>query len=623
MAEWPGTGVLAGGAGHALVVREEGQLWEFGTNQPTSLGSVTNLAVFSTNRFLPRRVGSQVGWSAVEAMGDAQGTGFALREDGSLWGWGDNSLGQLGDGTGASRKTPSSAGSGRVWKTVSARGGAVFAVQQEGTLWAWGLNEPGSGMLGIGRGRGRIQFSPVQIGSASDWRAVQASRGSVTVVTNLLVTTVTNTNTGVVTSVTNRVVQTLSAGQGGAGLRGSGEIWAWGTALVRTTISNVNSTNGLVVALTTNFAPVRIGADADWKQLVFAHEAFALKQDGSLWRYNESSEALEPFPSSTNSNHAGWKVLRGFQTGQGTNATGHIVGLKTNGTVWAWGDNSTGQVDPQLGTEDLQEEPWQITGIDGVEDSGWGEIGVGPGHSLAMTAAGQLYSWGLSGYVPPALQSIPAPVEAPGVTWRSALAGADFSLGIDQDGRIYAWGVTGLANEASALVRFPETVSIGAAVANSDWTETGWKSGVAAFGRLLTGIDTGGSLKSWGNAEAMELSLPWWNPLKVQDEIRDFGQGWSRVTGSRGLTVAFTNTNSAATEQGLAAAVKVEGSLWTWGKTPSVNWGMDRKPQGIRPSGWGRKPGGRTLRWAELMSWRGSGMGACGGGAQTQTANLD
>ena len=577
-AEWPGAGELAGGAGHALVVREEGQLWEFGTNQPTSLGSWTNEAQLSTNRFLPRRVGSQSGWRGVETMGDTNGTSFALREDGSLWGWGDNRSGQLGDGTGVSRRTPSPAGAGQVWKTVSSRSGSVFAVRQDGTLWAWGLNEPASGTLGIGRGRARVQLAPVQIGSASDWQSVQASRGSLTVSTSSVVTTITNTNTGVVTTVTNRLVQTFGSGQGGAGLRGSGEIWAWGTALVRTaTITNTNSTNALIVALTTNFVPVRVGAAADWKQLAFAQASFALKQDGSLWRFNEASADFEPFPSATNANHAGWKVLRGFQTGEGTNATGHVVGLKTNGTLWAWGDNSTGQVDAQLSTEEAQEEPWPITGIDGVEDGDWSEVGAGPGHSLAMTKNGQVFSWGLSGYLPPALQRTPARVEAPGVSWGSALAGENFSLGLEKDGRIYAWGVTGITNAADAVVRLPELVSSGASPADPDWAETGWTNGLAVFGRVLGGIDGEGNLKTWGNPEGTVLFQPWWNPLRQAGGIRNFGPGWSRVTGSRGLALGTTNTNTTTPEQDFAAAIKTEGTLWTWGANEAGQLGDGTK----------------------------------------------
>jgi hypothetical protein len=483
--------------------------------------------------------------------------------------------------------------------------------------------------LGIGRGRARIQLAPVQIGSASDWRSVQASRGSLTVLTSSIVTTITNTNTGVVTTVTNRLVQTFGSGQGGAGLRGSGEIWAWGTTLVRTiTNTNTNSTNALIGALTTNFVPVRVGAAADWKQLAFAQASFALKQDGSLWRFNEASADFDPFPSATNANHAGWKVLRGFQTGEGTNATGHVVGLKTNGTLWAWGDNSAGQVDAQLSTEDPQEDPWPITGIDGVEDGDWSEVGAGPGHSLAMTANGQIFSWGLSGALPPVLQRTPARVEADGGSWISALAGENFSVGIQKDGRIYAWGVTGITNGTVALARLPEPISSGADSTDPDWAETGWTNGLAVFGRVLGGIDGEGNLKTWGNPEGTALLLPWWNPLRQGGGIRNFGPGWSRATGSRGLATGTTNTNALASGQDFAAAVKTEGSLWMWGANDLGQLGdgtkiaKDSPAQVGSESAWaGVSAGGaHTLAWKRDGSlW---GWGANSNGELGLTTNL-
>jgi alpha-tubulin suppressor-like RCC1 family protein len=623
-ADWPGVGALAGGNGHALVIREEGQLWETGTNKPTRLGTWTNEAELSTNRFLPRRIGSQAGWLGVEAMGDTGGTSFALREDGSLWGWGDNSLGQLGDGTGASRKTPSPAGAGLEWKSVSGRGGSVFAVRGDGTLWAWGLNEPGSGMLGIGRGRGRIQYAPVQIGSATDWRSVQASRGSVAVLTNDVVTTITNTNTGLVTRVTNRIISAFSAGRGGAGLRGSGEIWAWGTTLVRTvSVTNTNTTNALIGAVTTNFVPVQVGTSTDWKQLAFAHSAFSLKQDGSLWRFNEASAEFEPFPSATNASHTGWQVLRGFEFGEGTNASGHVVGLKTNGTLWAWGDNSAGQVDAQLSAEDLQEEPWQITGLDSVEDSGWAEVGAGPGQSLALTQDGRVFSWGFAGSLPPDLQRTPALVVAPEVNWRSALAGENFTIGVEDEGRIYAWGVTGLTNAQTALVRVPEPISTGASLEDPEWAETGWTSGVAVFGRTLAAIGPDTALKTWGNPEGAALALPWWNPLREAEGIRNFSHGWGRVSGSRGQVGTSTNTNASPVPEGFVAAVRGDGTLWAWGANAAGQLGdgtlipKDMPRQVGSEAQWsGAEAGGsHVLAWkrdGSLWGWGANSSGELG-----------
>ena len=568
--DWMEGSRLAGGANHALVIREGGQLWGFGPNQSASLGADTNdFPAYSTNRFISYRIGADSDWRWIDSMGDTNGTTFAIREDGGLWGWGNNAFGQLGDGTGLNRKTPSRIGVNHTWRSVSGRGGSVFAVRSDGTLWAWGLNEPGSGALGIGRGRARLQFSPVQVGTNSDWRVVQASLGTVLVVTNQEQFSVTNSN-GVVTVVTTNVVRTFSVGRGGAGLRGVGEIWAWGSTLVS---ANFNGPN--LIGVPTNFFPVQVGTKTNWRQLVFAHDPFALQageeeETGlTLWRFNVTGN-FEAFPSATNPAHVGWKALRSGQTGEGTNARGHVVGVKTNGTLWAWGDNRQGQVDPQLNAQAIQEEPWQITGIDGVEDDGWSEVAAGPGHSLALTKAGQVFTWGSLGFTPPGVQRIPVRVKLPtdaaaNFAWKWALAGADFSIAADQDGSLYGWGFTGMANPSLAVARTPRPLDAETNAPNSSWFGTGWTQGVAVIGRTLAAIQANQEMKIWGDSEETEYQAPWWNPLRVEEGIRDLGADWAQVTGSRGLLGSGTNTNVGAVSSGFGLAVRTDGSLWSWG----------------------------------------------------------
>lgn len=621
---------LAGGANHALVIREGGQLWGFGLNQSAALGAETNdFPAYSTNRFISYRIGAESDWRWIESMGDSNGTTFAIRENGGLWAWGNNSSGQLGDGTGASRKTPARIAPDQTWRSVSARAGSVFAVRSDGTLWAWGRNEPGSGALGIGRGRAGVQFSPVQVGTNANWRLVQASLGSVLVVTNQEQFSVTNSN-GVVTNITTNVVRTFAVGRGGAGLRGAGEtgeIWGWGSALVS---ANFNGPN--LIGVPTNFVPVRVGTKANWRQLVFAHDPFALQaeEEGAgltLWKYNVTGD-FEAFPSATNPAHLGWKTLRGAQTGEGTNARGHVVGVKTNGTLWAWGDNRQGQVDPQLNAQAIQEDPWQITGIDGVEDDGWSEVAAGPGHSLALTKAGQVFTWGSLGFTPPGVQRIPVRVKWPAqatepFVWKWALAGADFSMATDQDGTLYGWGVTGMANPSLAVARTPRPLDAETNHANPSWSSTGWTQGVAVIGRSVAAIQASQDMKIWGDSEETEYQAPWWNPLRVEEGIRDLGTSWIQVAGSRGLLGSGTNTNVGAVSTGFGLAVKADGSLWSWGDNSFGQLGDGTQipkdtPQRIgNERGWtGVAAGGRQAlafrRDGSLWGWGANSNGELG-----------
>ena len=64
----------------------------------------------------------------------------ALKTDGSLWAWGDNGDGQLGDGTTAGKSVPTPIGSDHNWAQTAAGYYHTLALKTDGSLWAWGDN---------------------------------------------------------------------------------------------------------------------------------------------------------------------------------------------------------------------------------------------------------------------------------------------------------------------------------------------------------------------------------------------------------------------------------------------------------------------------------------------------
>lgn len=640
---WPEGFRLGGGAEHALVIREGGQLWGFGAGNPAALANSESydFPEYVTNRFLPFRVGAQSDWRWIEGMGDTNGTTFAIREDGSLWAWGDNSLGQLGDGTGQNRTTPTPVGTEHSWRTVSARAGSVFAVKTDNTLWAWGFNEPGSGSLGIGRGRDSRQYLPLRIGSQADWRTVQASLGRVETYTNVE----TVTNDGVV--IETNVVRSFAAGKGGAGIRGSGEIWGWGSTFARITnkiITVVDSNGGrrpvlVFYALGTNFHPTRVGTGTDWKQVVFSHSVFALKTNGSLWRFDSTNNTFEAFPSAGSPQHLGWSILRTGQTGQGGDATGHVVGLKTDGTLWAWGDNGSDQVDAQLGN--FQDEPWQIQGLSGVPDDGWRDIGAGPRYSLALSSAGVLYTWGNLGSSTGGVQRTPAAViPHDGKKWKSALAGSDYTLGVDEDGAIYGWGATDIPDPVRTSAVVPEPIDLGGNRTDPDWQNLGWSNAVTAYRRKVVAVDSQKALRIWGDAfgdyrpdpttnpvvipEDLDSSKAWWNPERYEPGRLDLGFPWKTVSGNSGTAKEGTYSSGNTLPEGFAAALRGDdNTLWVWGANEAGQLGdgtvipKDMPRQVDRSKNWaGVESGGaHVLAWkrdGSLWGWGANSNGELG-----------
>ena len=140
-----------------LAIRADGSLWQVGS---------TNL-----------RIGGDNDWASV-SMGHNHFA--AIKNDGSLWTWGDNRWGQLGDGrrttslVNANRGTPTRVGEDSDWASVSAGDRFVIAIKTDGSLWAWGENR--SGKTGLGTARGDT-LVPTRIGVGNDWAYVSAGVG--------------------------------------------------------------------------------------------------------------------------------------------------------------------------------------------------------------------------------------------------------------------------------------------------------------------------------------------------------------------------------------------------------------------------------------------------------------
>ena len=95
---------------------------------------------------------------------------MALKSDGSLWAWGPNSRGALGDGTTVDKLSPVQITADTDWVSISAGGFHTMALKSDGSLWAWGANATGA----LGDGTTGDKLSPVQIGADTDWVSISA-----------------------------------------------------------------------------------------------------------------------------------------------------------------------------------------------------------------------------------------------------------------------------------------------------------------------------------------------------------------------------------------------------------------------------------------------------------------
>jgi|688.fasta_scaffold70057_2 alpha-tubulin suppressor-like RCC1 family protein len=279
---------VSGGKYFSLAVKTDGTMWSWGQNSYGKLGLGNTTSVSS-----PVQVGALTNWLTVSA---SDSYNMAVKTDGTMWAWGRNdSYGQLGLGNQTNRSSPTQIGALTNWLTVSAGYNHNMAVKTDGTMWSWGQNSANkAGQLGLGDLTDRS--SPVQIGALTTWSSVSAGKRnhSIAVKTDGTMWTwgmnsygalgLGNT-TGISSPVQIGALTTwLSIAAGyytSAAIKTDGTLWAWGK----------NGSGRLGLGDTTNrSSPVQIGALTTWLRVSASktHSA-AIKTDGTMWSWGQNT----------------------------------------------------------------------------------------------------------------------------------------------------------------------------------------------------------------------------------------------------------------------------------------------------------------------------------------------
>jgi len=158
---------IDGGSMRIVALKSNGTLWSWGRNWYGEIGIGSTTDWNEPPVATPTQIGSDSNWSAI-ASGFAHT--IALKSNGTLWAWGKNEWGPIGDGTLTNRTTPKQIGSGYNGATIEAGGDHNIVLKSDGTLWTWGHNNSGQ----IGDGTNIIRTSPVQIGANTNWSHISA-----------------------------------------------------------------------------------------------------------------------------------------------------------------------------------------------------------------------------------------------------------------------------------------------------------------------------------------------------------------------------------------------------------------------------------------------------------------
>jgi alpha-tubulin suppressor-like RCC1 family protein len=315
----------------------------------------------------------------------------------ALYGWGYNGFGQLGDGTTNDRHTPGQVGTDTNWATMTTGWQHTEAIKTDGTLWAWGDNF--DGQLGIDSVDSDPHYSPVQIGTATNWATVAASEHTVALQTD-------------------------------------GTLWAWGLNAFGDTGHDCNSLTW----------PLRqVGTDADWATMAAGSEhTVAVKTDGTLWaagrddfgQVGDGTFSACVAPLAKIGTDTDWATV----AAGGNPTTGHTLAIKTDGTLWSWGDNDSGQLGD--GTTTTHSSPAQAGTA-----TNWASVAAGGDDSAAIKTDGTLWAWGAndSGQLGDGTTTNrTSPVQIGTATnWASVSSGPDHTVAVKTDGTLWAWGYNG------------------------------------------------------------------------------------------------------------------------------------------------------------------------------------
>jgi len=357
-------------------------------NSTATTQTVTGLTNGTTYTFTVVAINTLGNGSASSGMSNPVTPTTAL----GLYGWGDNGDGALGDGTTTNRFTPVQVGTATDWASVSAGAHYTAAVKTDGTLWAWGDNGRGQ----LGDGTTTSHSSPVQVGTATDWAIVAAGAS----------------HTGAVKT--------------------DGTLWAWG--------GNFGGQLGDGTT-TERHTPVQVGAATDWASVAAGDvHTVAVKTDGTLWVWGANDRGQLGVGTSGGFSPSPLHV--GTATDWASVAAGyaHTVAVKTDGTLWAWGDNTYGQLGD--GTSTNQPSPVQVGAA-----TNWASVAAGSLHTVTVKTDGTLWAWGLNNAGQLGDGSVGdedphgTPLQVGAATnWASAAAGQEHTVAVKTDGTLWAWG---------------------------------------------------------------------------------------------------------------------------------------------------------------------------------------
>jgi alpha-tubulin suppressor-like RCC1 family protein len=347
-----------GGARGTIILKSDGTVWTWGANFNGKLG----IGSIAPNRVLvPTEVhgiGNIDYLNSITAIMGGEIHNLALKSDGTLWAWGWNALGQLGDGTTNDASLPIQVGLGSVppLAPVTKLGGRTYwnlAVKSDGSMWAWGMNS--SGQMGNGTVNSYV-VTPVMVGNSQPGGAV------------------------------NNPLQVSCGYTYGVALLTNGTVWTWGTGGFGE-LGNGTTGHSYIPVQTIGLSNVT-AISSGWKHTL------ALRSDGTVWAWGKNlSGELGDGTIISRSNAV--QVLNVSNIVAVSGGDYNSVALRSDGTVWKWGLNDVGELG--VGSADANPHPLAVQIITNIFGAGFSNVVMVANrdyHNIAIKADGSVWMWG-------------------------------------------------------------------------------------------------------------------------------------------------------------------------------------------------------------------------------------
>jgi len=461
---------VTAGYGHTCAVTNAGGVHCWGHNSDGQLGDGT-----TTDRLTPVAVSGLTGGAAAAAAGGSHTC--ALTNAGGVLCWGQNTYGQLGDGTITSHSTPvAPTGWSALGAAVVAGGAHTCALTATGGVWCWGSNTLGQ----LGDGTATDRATPVPVSDLSGG-VVAAAAG--------------NAHSCAVTR--------------------SGAVLCWGWNADDQLGDTVPFTPATVIGL----------AAVTGKLSTRSDHTCAVTDSGSAWCWGFNWNGQ--LGDGTTADRLSPVAVAGLPSGVVAVAAGeyHSCALTSAGAVWCWGWNPLGQLGD--GTTTDRWTPGPVTGL----ASGVVALSAGYHHTCALLAGGAIHCWGSNGTGQlgdgtTVVRTTPVPVVGLGGPMVTLAAGGSHTCAVTNSSVLQCWG----GNDWGQLGDGTTTHRLTPTTVSAPWPEASGVAAVAASPMHTCAVTTSGAVLCWGYNHWGQLGDGTTTQRRTPVPVAGLGSGMSVVT---------------------------------------------------------------------------------------------